>query len=220
MYVCTYVCISPSILQPLPQAYPSVPVHMAYGGSRSQAQRWEYSEGSGAGFVELHPRHTPTDEEFFKMLQQVAGVTRVEWQSSKTSQNNISEGHHFKRNILVQSRLGPESASHPLEFELTRNQHMKDRRHPFTVTACFKEPSPDLVPEAWRILTKVVKGKELAPAHIAKYRAKVLDRWENKLLNSQLSPEEIRALKKHKTAAKAQPPDETVADFARLCQQF
>ena len=152
-----------------------MPVHMAYGGSRSLAQRWEYSEGSGAGFVELHPRHTPTDEEFFKMLQQVSGVTHVEWQSSKTSQNNISKkGHHFGRNILVQSRLGPESASHPLEFELTRNQHMKDRRHPFTVTACFKEPSPDLVPEAWRILAEVVKGRELFPAHVARYRAKVL----------------------------------------------
>ena len=47
----------------------------------------------------------------------------------------------------------------------------------------------------------------------------MLDRWENKLLNSQLSPEEL-ALKKHKTAAKAQPPEETVADFAKLCQQF
>ena len=169
-----------------------MPRHMQYGGSRGLAQRWEYDEGSGAGFVELHPRHTPTDEEFFKMLQQVSGVTHVEWQSSKTSQNNISEGHHFKRNILVQSRLGPESASHPLEFELTRNQHMKDKRLPFTVTACFKEPSPDLVPEAWRILTEVIKGKELAPLHFAQYRARVLDRWENKQLNSQLSPEEIK----------------------------
>ena len=110
------------------------------------------------------------------MLQQVAGVTHVEWQSSKTSQNNISEEHYMECNILVQSELQPESARHPMEFELTRNQHMKDKRLPYTVTACFKEPSPDLVPEAWRILTEVVKGKELAPAHVSQYREKVLDR--------------------------------------------
>ena len=105
------------------------------------------------------------------MLQKVSGVTHVEWHSSKTSQNNISEEHYMERNILVQSEL---SARHPMEFELTRNQHMKDKRPPYTVTACFKEPSPNLVPEAWRILVEVVKGRELFPAHVARYRAKVL----------------------------------------------
>ena len=117
---------------------------------------------------------TSQDEEFFKMLQQVPGVTHVEWNTSKTSQGNPSKNHHMERNILVTSSLGPGSASHPLEFELTWNQHMKDKRLPFTVTACFKEPSPDLVPEAWRILAEVVKGRELFPAHVARYRAKVL----------------------------------------------
>ena len=148
--------------------------HMAYDGSRKEAARWEYSEETGAAFAELHPDHTPTDEEFFKMLQQVPGVTHVEWNTSKTSQGNPSKNHHMERNILVTSSRGPGSASHPLEFELTRNQHMKDKRLPFTVTACFKEPSPDLVPEAWRILAEVVKGRELFPAHVARYRAKVL----------------------------------------------
>ena len=149
-------------------------VRKAYDGSRKEAARWEYSEETGAGFAELHPDHTPTDEEFFNMLQQVPDVTHVEWNSSKTSQGNPSKNHHMERNILVTSSRGPGSASHPLEFELTRNQHMKDKRLPFTVTACFKEPSPDLVPEAWRILAEVVKGRELFPAHIARYRAKVL----------------------------------------------
>ena len=193
-----------------------MPEHMQYGGSRGLAQRYEYDEGSGAGFVELHPRHKPTGQEFFKMLQEVSGVTHVEWQSSKTSQNNISEEHYMERNILVQSELQPESVRHPMEFELTRNQHMKDKRLPITITACFKEPSPDLVPEAWRILAEVVKGRELFPVHVAQYRAKVLHRWENMKLNSQLTPEELALKKKHKTAAKAPPPDETVADFAEL----
>ena len=151
-----------------------MPEHMQYGGSRGLAQRFEYDEGSGAGFAELHPRHRPTGKEFFKMLQKVSGVTHVEWHSSKTSQNNISEEHYMERNILVQSELHPESARHRMEFELTRNQHMKDKRLPYTVTACFKEPSPDLVPEAWRILAEVVKGRELFPAHVVRYRAKVL----------------------------------------------
>ena len=57
---------------------------------------------------------------------------------------------------------------------------------PFTVTACFKEPSPDLIPEAWRILMEVVKGKELMPQHVAEYRATVLTRWEAGERNSQL----------------------------------
>jgi len=162
--------------------------HMAYGGSRKEKNRWEYSEGAGAGFAELDKDHTPTEEEFFEMLQRVPGVAHVEWQSSKTSQGNPSQGHHMERNILVTSSLGPGSASHPFEFELTRNDHMKDPRLPITVTACFKEPSPELVPEAWRILTEAIKGREFAPKHIVKYKAKVLKKWANHELSSQLPP--------------------------------
>ena len=166
--------------------------HMAYGGSRQEAVRWEYSKGAGAGFAELHKDHIPTGEDFFQMLQQVPGVTHVEWNTSKTSQGNPSDSHYMERNIFVTSSLGPGSASHPFEFELTRHRHMKDTRLPFTVSACFKEPSPDMVPEAWRILTEVIKGKEFAPLHVAQYRAKVLERWENKELSSQHKDEDAK----------------------------
>ena len=167
--------------------------HMAYGGSRQLATRWEYSESSGAGFAELHHDHTPTGADFFKMLQQVPGVTHVQWHISKTEPGNVGD-HYMERNILVTSSLGPGSASQPFEFELTRNHHMKDKRLPFTVTACFKEPSPDMIPEAWRILTEVIKGKELWPRHVGQYRAKALKRWENNQLHSQVRDDENEAV--------------------------
>ena len=68
-------------------------------------------------------------------------------------------------------------SSHAMEFELTRNQHMKGPHRPFTVTACFKQPVMKLIPEAWRILLEVTKGHELLPDHVAAYREKVLARW-------------------------------------------
>ena len=120
------------------------------------------------------------------MLRRVPGVAEVVWNTSKTSQGNIGKEHYMEHNILVTSKWAPGSASHPFEFELTRHNHMKDTRLPFTVTACFKEPTPDLVPEAWRILMAVVDGKEFAPLHVRKYREKVLQRWQNNQLNSQL----------------------------------
>ena len=88
---------------------------------------------------------------------------------------------------MVTSSLGIGSASNPFEFELTRNQHMKDQPGlPFTVTAMFKEPSPGLVPEAWRIFCAAVKGRELFPDHIERYRTKVLDKWDKGQLASQI----------------------------------
>ena len=98
----------------------------------------------------------------------------------------------MEQNLFVASRFGPGSESNPIEFELTRNRHMKDPRCPFTVTACFKEPTPDLIPEAWRILVEVVKGRELVPQHVAQYREKVLKRWQNKELNCQLQQPQSR----------------------------
>ena len=147
---------------------------MAYGGSRKESASWEYSPGAGAGFAELMVGFKPTGQEFFEMLQQVRGVTQVWWQTSKKDQGNDSKSHYLDRNMLVTSSLAPGSASNPFEFELTRNDHMKDPNLPFTVTACFKEPSPDLLPEAWRILTEVITGKELWPSHVVKYRRQVL----------------------------------------------
>ena len=60
------------------------------------------------------------------------------------------------------------------EFELTRHNHMKNKKLPFTVTACFKEPAALQVPEAWRILGLLVKDRECFPDHFKTYRKKVL----------------------------------------------
>ena len=54
-----------------------------------------------------------------------------------------------------------------MEFELTRHNHLGDAtgRLPYTISACFKQPPMELVPEAWRILLKACKGKELFSTH-------------------------------------------------------
>ena len=135
--------------------------HIVYGGSRRRSQRFEYSIGSASAFVELSPAHTPTPLEFFHQLQAVPGVEKVEWQTTKASQGNIGD-HYCEQNILVYSTLGgPGSASSPLEFELTRNNHMKNKEVPFTLTVMFKDPPQGMIPEAWRILRKVTAEKEL-----------------------------------------------------------
>ena len=51
--------------------------HMDYGGSRRFRNRWECSDGSGAGFCELYKDYRPTGDQFFEMLRQVLGVERV-----------------------------------------------------------------------------------------------------------------------------------------------
>ena len=48
-----------------------------YGGSRKEAQRFEYAENSTAGFVELSPAHVMSGEEFFNVLAAVPGVASV-----------------------------------------------------------------------------------------------------------------------------------------------
>ena len=92
-----------------------------YAGSRSVKQRCEYSESSYAGFVELHPAFVPKPSQFFEMLEAVPDVEKVAWQTTKTSQGNVGN-HYCEQNILVTSSIGPR---HAMEFELTRNQHMK-----------------------------------------------------------------------------------------------
>jgi len=99
----------------------------AYGGSRRVKQRFEYDHKSRAAFVELHPSFMPTPEEFKAHLAAVPGVTKVDWQTTKPSQGNVGN-HYCQQNLLVYSSTGPGSASPPIEFELTRNQHVKDQR--------------------------------------------------------------------------------------------
>ena len=86
------------------------------------------------------------------LLEAVPGVTHVE-----TSQGNVGD-HYCEQNLLVYSSTGPGSASPPIEFELTRNQHVKDQRMTPTVTAMFKDPKDGLIGEAWRILVAVGVG--------------------------------------------------------------
>ena len=148
-----------------------------YGGSRRLKQRFEYGPKSKAAFVELHPSFMPTPEEFKAHLEAVPGVTKVDWQTSKPSQGNVGN-HYCEHNLLVYSSTGPGSASSPIEFELTRNQHVKDQRVKPTVTAMFKDPPEGLVGEAWRILLGATRDKLLLPAHARQYRKKHVLKWE------------------------------------------
>ena len=141
-----------------------------YAGSRRPNQRYEYSIKSKAAFVELVPSFYPAKEEgpqkFKVMLEEVAGVARVEWQTSKTSQGNVGD-HYCEQNLLVFSKMvGRSFACQPIEFELTRHQHTKDRTFTPTLTAMFKDPPDGMVGEAWRILLAVTDGKQLLPAHV------------------------------------------------------
>ena len=103
-----------------------------YEGSRKLRHRFEYSPESKSAFVELVPSFYPSEEEgpqiFKAMLEEVAGVGRVEWQTSKTSQGNVGD-HYCEQNLLVFSKMvGRSFACQPIEFELTRHQHTKDKK--------------------------------------------------------------------------------------------
>ena len=109
----------------------------AYKGSRQPRQRYEYAESFRAVFVELSPDHVMNGDELFEALAATPDVESVAWKTSKTFQGNIGY-HYMERNILV---YVSGSARTPIEFQLTRKNHMKDMpRTPFTVTALFKEP--------------------------------------------------------------------------------
>ena len=73
---------------------------------------------------------------------------------------------------------GPGSAGRPVEFELTRHQHMRGPRGKSTVTAMFKDPPEGLLGEAWRILLAATDGKQLLPDHVQKYWKKHVAHWE------------------------------------------
>ena len=155
---------------------------LPYGGSRRSKYRFEYSPNSRSAFVELHPSWYPPKEEgpqeFKAWLEAVPGVERVEWQNGKASQRTVGD-HYCEQNLLVYSNLaGLGSASSPIEFELTRNQHVKDQRVKPTVTAMFKDPPEGLIGEAWRILLGATTDKLLLPEHARQYRKKHVLKWE------------------------------------------
>ena len=126
---------------------------------------------------------------FKALLEDVPGVDCAEWQTSKTLQRNVGD-HYCEHNLLVFSRtLGPGSASRPIEFELTRHQHMKDPNVKPTLTAMFKDPPDGLIAEAWRILLAATKGKQLLPMHVTPK-----GQYRNSLLTNETKAQEARAI--------------------------
>ena len=81
---------------------------------------------------------------------------------------NVWPDQYCEPNLLVYSSFaGPGSASPPIKFLLTRNQHLKHRNVKPTLTAIFKDPPEGLIGEAWRILLEATDSKQLrleAPA--------------------------------------------------------
>ena len=86
------------------------------------------------------------------------------------------------------SSTGPSSVSSPVEFELTRNQHMADTRATSTVTAMFKDPPEGLIGEAWRILLAATNDKLLLPEHVQQYWKKHVAKWGSEERVSDSSP--------------------------------
>ena len=81
---------------------------------------------------------------------------------------NVWPDQYCEPNLLVYSSFArPGSASPPIKFLLTRNQHLKHRNVKPTLTAMSKDPPEGLIGEAWRILLEATDSKQLrleAPA--------------------------------------------------------
>ena len=148
-----------------------------YGGSRLLKQRYQYSEKSRAGFVELRPGCEMTGNQLFDALGNVPGVQRVEWQKRKQAQGNASRNHDMQQNVIVFSKIrGSETMPRHMEFEVARHQHTQAKDVPYTTTVMFKDPPQYLHAEAWRILREVTKGKELLPDDVQKYMEQSIER--------------------------------------------
>ncbi|CAK0833447.1 unnamed protein product [Prorocentrum cordatum] len=145
------------------QALPAPGTEAPYAGSRRLAQRYEYKGTSFSGMVELHPQRLLTREEFKTNLLAAPGVLKVVDKSSKTLQG-IGGDHVFEQNLEVHLHREPHVA---LEFEITRNNHMKHMEgRPYTETAMFK-------------------GRELLPQHARDNCKSCLTRhgtWEDDVL--------------------------------------
>ena len=92
-----------------------------------------------------------TGDGLFQALEQVPGMSRIVWHTSKAEQGDPS------------SRGRPGRAKKPMEFELIMNRHSKDTKLPYIVT--------------WRILRAVLKGKELMPEAVERHMNKSLGRY-------------------------------------------
>ncbi|CAK0842096.1 unnamed protein product, partial [Prorocentrum cordatum] len=164
------------------QALPAPGTEAPCAGSRRLAQRYECKGTSFSGMVELLPQRLLTREEFKTNLLAAPGVLKVVDKSSKTSQGNRGD-HVFEQNLEVHLHREPHVA---LEFEITRNNHMKHMEgRPYTETAMFKDPPKRHHAAAWRVLLHAVKGRELLPQHARDYCESCLTghgTWEDDVL--------------------------------------
>ena len=161
-----------------------LPLNEPYVGSRRRRYRFRYGEESRAGFVELlpsfYPRREQAPQEFKELLERVTGVERVELKATRASQGDLGQ-HYCDANLLVYSSFaGPNSASPPIVFVLTRHQHMQNSMVEPTLTAMFRDPPKGLLREAWRILLDATDGFQLLPMHVREYMKSHVARWETR----------------------------------------
>lgn len=138
--------------------------------------RFAYENTALAGFAEMTPEWSyglPTDviRKFRQALLAVDGITLVQLhpKGTKAEQKNIGD-HYQDQNFAVYTY---KTGTHWMEFELTRKDHMTGADN-FTVTACFKLPKREYVPEAWRVLTEVCLPSALLPDVVVKNHRKAL----------------------------------------------
>ena len=98
-----------------------------------------------------------------------SGQRTVSAGSNKAAQGNPSDGHAQQHNWQVVSFALQLLGANPLEFEVTKHNHVKsgalNGKQP-TVTVCFREPPHGAVREAWRILWGAVGHLALFPAKV------------------------------------------------------
>ena len=118
-----------------------------------------------AGFIEMTSEWSQDSphaviRKFRHALLAVPGVTQVTLHPEGTKKQQNNGGSHYQEhNFVVYTE---KSGQHWMEFELTRNDHMSGNYN-FTVTACFKQPRREHVPEAWRVLTHACRSNALLP---------------------------------------------------------
>ena len=143
--------------------------------TRQEKGKFRYPKGGDAAFVELVDENMDGDT-LYKTLEQVPGVEKVYWQTSKHDQGNPGTrapgvpydgtGHFLERNVMVVSRLYKQ----PLEFELTRSGHTKERG---TVSMAFKTAPQGQLLEAWRILRHASRGRTLFMDKVEEWHSSV-----------------------------------------------
>ena len=167
-------------------------------------QRFQFSNESNAGMVELHPAAVLKAGAWRPILEGVSGVQRVILQpkGSKTEQMNTGK-HYQDHNFFVYPTLYP---NQPLEFELTRSSHQEDTRNDFSITAMFKDTGaahPEMALEAWRILREAVRGRELLPAWVEDYH----NRQRTRLTAALEGSASTMSMEPSSASSKGQEPD-------------